>query len=88
MTSDVFMSDTGETYTTIEGKFTSKWKLDTKYLPAVESFGEGIFIGFSNEQIEKWIDNSLGSQSFLMRVNTLFQNARMKSFFYSLLVSK
>jgi hypothetical protein len=75
MTSDVFMSDTGETYTTIEGKFTSKWKLDTKYLPAVESFGEGIFIAFSNEQIEKWIDNSLGSQSFLMRVNTLFQNA-------------
>lgn len=75
MTSDVFMSDTGETFTTIEGKFTSKWKLDTKYLPAVESFGEGIFISFSNEQIEKWIDNSLGIQSFLMRVNTLFQNA-------------
>jgi hypothetical protein len=75
MTSDVFMSDSGETYTTIEGKFTSKWKLETKYLPAVESFGEGIFIAFSNEKIEKWIDNSLANQSFSIRLSTLFQNA-------------
>ena len=76
MSNDAFFeTDSGETSTTIERKFTSKWKLDTKYLPAIESFGEGIFISFSNEQIEKWIDSSLGSQSFLMRINTLFQNA-------------
>lgn len=74
MTSDVFMSDSGETYTTIEGKFTSKGKLETKYLPAVECFGEGIFIAFSNEKIEKWIDESLKSQTFVTRINTLFQN--------------
>lgn len=74
MTSDVFMSDSGETYTTIEGKFTSKWKMGTKYLPAVVSFGEGIFIAFSNEKIEKWIDESLKSQTFTTRINTLFQN--------------
>lgn len=76
MSNDAFFeTDSGETSTTIERKFTSKWKLETKYLPAVESFGEGIFISFSNEQIEKWIDASLENQTFLLRVNTLFQNA-------------
>ena len=75
MTSDVFMSDSGESFTKIEGKFTSKWKLETKYLPAVESFGEGIFMSFSNEKIEKWIDNSLSFELFSLRIETLFQNA-------------
>jgi hypothetical protein len=75
MSSDVFMSDSGESFTTIEGRFTSKWKLETKYLPAVESFGEGIFISFSNEKIEKWIDESLSNEKFSFRINTLYKNA-------------
>lgn len=74
MTSDVFMSDSGEAYTTIEGKFTSKWKMETKYLPAIVSFGEGIFIAFSNDKIESWIDKSLRVESFVKRLENLFQN--------------
>lgn len=76
MTSDVFMADSGEEFKTIEGKFTSKWKFATKYLPAVENFGEGIFISFSNENLEKWLDHSLSKTSFNSRINTLYQNAR------------
>jgi hypothetical protein len=74
MTSDVFMSDSGETFTTIEGKFTSKWKKETRYLPAIESFGEGIFIAFSNQGIENWIDKCSSFESFNNRMEKLFNN--------------
>jgi hypothetical protein len=38
-------------------KFTSTFGKTTKYLPAIESFGEGIFIEFKNEILNKWIEN-------------------------------
>ena len=42
----------------ITKKFTSNYGVNTKYLPAVESFGEGIFFKFSNDLLDKWISNN------------------------------
>jgi hypothetical protein len=36
-------------------KYTSKYGKDTKYLPAVESYGEGIFFEFDSEVLKEWI---------------------------------
>ena len=42
----------------ITKKFTSSYGVNTKYLPAVESFGEGIFFEFDNNLLEKWISSN------------------------------
>lgn len=39
-------------------KFTSVYGKTTKFLPAIESFGEGIFFEFDNEILNKWIENN------------------------------
>lgn len=39
-------------------KFTSTFGKTTKYLPAIESFGEGIFFEFNNEILNNWIQNN------------------------------
>ena len=39
-------------------KFTSTFGKTTKYLPAIESFGEGIFFEFNNEILNDWIENN------------------------------
>lgn len=39
-------------------KFTSTFGKATKYLPAIESFGEGIFFGFNIEVLNNWIENN------------------------------
>jgi hypothetical protein len=53
ITTDIFLQDNSAK------KFTSKYGVNTKYLPAVESFGEGLFFDFDNDVLEKWIqDNS------------------------------
>lgn len=46
--------------TTIESiikKFTSTYGKTTKYLPAIESFGEGVFFEFDNKTLNEWIKN-------------------------------
>ncbi len=42
----------------IRKKFTSAFGKTTKYLPAIESFGEGVFFQFNNEILNKWIENN------------------------------
>ena len=42
----------------IRKKYTSNKGLTTKYLPAIESFGEGIFFEFDNEILDKWINSN------------------------------
>lgn len=42
----------------ITKKFTSSYGVNTKYLPAVENFGEGIFFEFDNNLLEKWISSN------------------------------
>lgn len=39
-------------------KFTSSFGKSTKYLPAIESFGEGIFFEFNNEILNNWIEHN------------------------------
>lgn len=57
---DLFLKDDTEAKDTknkIQKKFTSKYGVNTKYLPAVESYGEGIFFEFDSNKIEKWLEN-------------------------------
>ncbi|WP_410220580.1 DrmB family protein [Pedobacter sp.] len=42
----------------ITKKFTSNYGVNTKYLPAVESFGEGIFFEFDNNLLDRWISSN------------------------------
>lgn len=39
-------------------KFTSTYGKTTKYLPAIESFGEGVFFEFGNKILDEWIKNN------------------------------
>lgn len=58
--------------TFIKKKYTSKYNKNTHYLPAIESYGEGIFIEFSKEALEKWLlDNQ---QVITHRVGHIQQN--------------
>lgn len=47
-----------DTVEAIRKKYTSKKGLTTKYLPAIESFGEGIFFEFDNDILDKWINSN------------------------------
>lgn len=42
----------------IRKKYTSNKGLTTKYLPAIESYGEGIFFEFDNQILEEWINSN------------------------------
>ncbi|MCD4696179.1 MAG: hypothetical protein K8S16_08040, partial [Bacteroidales bacterium] len=58
----------------INAKYTSKWANQTEYLPAVESFGEGVFISLDNDKIENWLDESFKDQEFAQRILTIKDN--------------
>ena len=44
--------------TPIIKKFTSEKGENTKYLPAVESYGEGVFFEFNDDVLNEWISNN------------------------------
>lgn len=52
-------------------KFTSTYGKITKYLPAIESFGEGIFFEFDNDVLDKWIKSNKKIQE---RISILIKN--------------
>lgn len=52
-------------------KFTSTYGKTTKYLPAIESFGEGIFFEFDNNVLDKWIKSNTKIQE---RISILIGN--------------
>jgi hypothetical protein len=52
-------------------KFTSAYGKMTKYLPAIESFGEGIFFEFDNEILNTWIQKNSKIQE---RISILIGN--------------
>lgn len=61
ITSNSILEDEDSEKTTkqsIVKKFTSVYGKTTKYLPAIESFGEGVFFEFDNEILNKWIENN------------------------------
>ncbi|MFC2186519.1 DrmB family protein [Fulvivirgaceae bacterium LMO-SS25] len=56
--SNTILEDEDPEKTTIESivkKFTSTYGKKTKYLPAIESFGEGVFFEFDNKTLNEWI---------------------------------
>ncbi|MFH1005124.1 MAG: DUF1998 domain-containing protein [Bacteroidota bacterium] len=67
-------SDIENTKENIKKKYTSSgdWNisgLNTKYLPAVESFGEGIFFEFDAKEIEKWSTQHLEVSGRASKIN-------------------
>ena len=54
-------------------KFTSNYGTNTKYLPAVESFGEGIFFDFDNDILDEWLKKFPQIND---RLNIILENLR------------
>lgn len=57
-------------------KYTSEWGSRTEYLPAVESFGEGIFLALDSEKIEHWLSEEFKNQHYKKRISQLFKNSK------------
>jgi hypothetical protein len=64
---EVLITNTKET---LSKKFTSKYGANTKYLPAVESFGEGVFFDFDNNVLNEWLKNF---PQVVDRLNVVFE---------------
>lgn len=58
----------------IRKKYTSKKGLKTMYLPAVESYGEGIFFEFDNDMLNKWIDENTKVSDRVQPIVTNYYN--------------
>ncbi len=72
--SNAILEDEDPEKTSIESivkKFTSTYGKATKYLPAIESFGEGVFFEFDNKILDEWIKNNPKIQE---RVSILIGN--------------
>jgi len=75
---DYFLVDDSEIENTKENirkKYTSSgdWQitgLNTKYLPAVESYGEGIFFEFDTKEIERWLNQHPEVSSRASKINS------------------
>lgn len=71
---DLFLEDYDEdkvTTETILKKFTSKKGKITKYQPAIENYGEGIFIDFNDAVLQDWI---VENSKILERVSRILEN--------------
>jgi len=64
----------------VKAKYTTSKGKNTKLLPGIESFGEGIFIDFDKEKITKWFKNCYKSESFKKRIEALKNNAETSTF--------
>lgn len=72
--SNAILEDEDPEKTTIESivkKFTSTYGKTTTYLPAIESFGEGVFFEFDNKTLDEWIENNPKIQE---RISVLIRN--------------
>lgn len=77
---DVFLSGE-ETDLLIKAKYTSKWANQTELLPAVESFGEGIFIEFEKKKIDLWLEDIFNDSILLKRILILSENIKNHELF-------
>lgn len=67
--------------TPIKARYTSNQGINTTYLPATESYGEGIFIDLSQSKLDKWFDNFYGiNESFTKRLDTICDNINQSDF--------
>jgi len=64
----------------VKAKYTTSKGKHTKYLPGIESFGEGIFIDFDKEKISAWFENQSKNEAFNKRIERLKNNAEGSSF--------
>ncbi len=55
----------------IKKKYTSIYGNRTKYIPAISNFGEGIFIDFNREMIDKWVksDEEIRNRANIIQTN-------------------
>jgi len=77
---DMFLSGENLEDAPVEAKFTSSFGNQTKYLPAVENFGEGIFLSISPEKIQIWLDSSFKNTDFSERIDKLWDNNANREF--------
>jgi hypothetical protein len=82
---DLFANKTMEDYIpvsqhAVKAKYTTSKGKNTKLLPGIESFGEGIFIDFDKEKISNWFKSCSKSESFKKRIEALKNNAETSSF--------
>ena len=82
---DLFANKTMEDYIpvsqhAVKAKYTTSKGKNTKLLPGIESFGEGIFIDFDKEKISNWFKSCSKSESFKKRIEVLKNNAETSSF--------
>ncbi len=74
ISTDLFLKDDNEITTTkekIKKKFTSNYAVNSKYLPAIESYGEGIFFNFDDDNLNNWIMSNPKVQE---RINIIIDN--------------
>jgi len=77
---DMFLSGENLENAPVEAKFTSSFGNQTKYLPAVENFGEGIFLSISDKRITDWLNKSFQNTEFKERINKLWDNNSHREF--------
>ena len=77
---DQFLSGEDLTDLKVEAKYTSSWGKDAEYFPAVESFGEGIFLAIDKDALEKWLNESFNNTQFCNRIKKLWENFRANEF--------
>lgn len=70
---DVFLSGSDDE-SDISAKYTSDWANQTIYLPAIENFGEGVFIEFNEGKIDKWLEQLFTNKTSSKRFETIKRN--------------
>ncbi len=82
---DLFANKTMEDFISVskhavKAKYTTSKGKNTKLLPGIESFGEGIFIDFDKEKISTWFEKQSKNEPFNKRISILKNNAENSSF--------
>ncbi|NIM17046.1 MAG: hypothetical protein GTO45_22125 [Candidatus Aminicenantes bacterium] len=77
---DLFLKNNEES-NQIKFKYTSKWGKKTEYLPAIESYGEGIFISFDPGKLERWFEVCRrDNESYRERIKKIQENSQQNSY--------
>lgn len=77
---DYYLKDDEENIR-IKRKYTSTQGKYTKYLPAIENFGEGIFLAFDKKAINDWVNRCLKDNDFKVnRIEKIQKNDKERDF--------
>lgn len=74
ISTDLFLKNDDDITTTkekIKKKFTSNYSINSKYLPAIESYGEGIFFHFDDDNLNDWL---MSNPKIQERINIIIEN--------------